>query len=411
MKRMLFLTVFASLLTACTSPAVTPELPPTATSDVSTASSAPTVGGTTAAATIASPPSTASGFPDPGSYKWNPIASGLYSPTDIQFPDDGSGRMFVLQQTGQILVFQAGQATGATFLDISSKIGNPGNEQGLLGMAFHPSFNEQPYFYINYTDTKGNTVIARYTASGNRADQGSEKRLIYLPQPFPNHNGGVLTFGPDGYLYAGLGDGGSAGDPFGNGQNTSVLLGKILRVDVDHGDPYSIPSGNPFNNEVWEYGLRNPWRISFDKANHDLFIGDVGQDTWEEVDYVADDQGGLDFGWNYREASHIFKGSPPATLKLTYPVAEYSHASGRCSVTGGYVYRGSMPEWQGIYLFADYCSGEIWGMGRTSDPAAKTGWISQVLFSTGGSITTFGQDSAGEIYYADRGGTVYKLQK
>jgi glucose/arabinose dehydrogenase len=275
----------------------------------------------------------------------------------------------------------------------------------------HPEFKKNPYFYVNYTDLKGNTVIARFQAAGDSALPSSQKILLHIDQPFPNHNGGVLTFGPDGYLYAGLGDGGSAGDPFGNGQNTTVLLGKILRIDVDHGDPYSLPAGNPFGNEIWEYGLRNPWRISFDKANGDLYIADVGQDTWEEVDYVAGNKGGLNFGWSYREASHVFHGELPATLKLTYPVAEYSHALGRCSVTGGYVYRGSMREWQGIYLFGDYCSGEIWGMQRSSDPAAKAGWVAQVLFQTGNNITTFGQDPAGEIYYAGRAGTIYMLQK
>jgi glucose/arabinose dehydrogenase len=195
-------------------------------------------------------------------------------------------------------------------------------------------------------------------------------------------------------------------DPFDNGQNTDVAR-KVPRLD--DGAP-SIPSDNPFGSEI-RYGLRNPWRMSFDRPTGDLFIADVGQDVWEEVDVVSKGVGGLNLGWAYREGSHRFRGTPPATLQLTYPVAEYDHASGGCSITGGYVYRGSMPEWNGIYLYGDYCSGKIWGMMRTSDPSSKTGWIAQLLYQTDSNITTFGQDPSGEIYYADRGGTIFKLQK
>lgn len=415
MKRILFLLVTMILLVGC-GPLGTASAPPTlSTAAIETPPGpAPSTGTLSPTATIVSTASNvgnAAAFPNPSMYKWTPVVSGLQSPTDIQFPDDGSGRMFVLQQPGRIALIRDGQIAQTAFLDIKSEVGSGGNEQGLLGLAFHPKFNDNPYFYINYTDTNGNTVIARFQADGDAANRASQKDLLHVDQPFPNHNGGALAFGPDGYLYAGLGDGGSADDPFGNGQNKDVLLGKILRVDVDHGDPYSIPADNPFGSEIWDLGLRNPWRFSFDKVSGDLYIGDVGQDTWEEVDVVGAGQGGLDFGWNYREASHIFKGSPPASLKLTYPVDEYSHASGRCSITGGFVYRGSLPEWQGIYFYGDYCSGEIWGMMRTSDPSSKTGWVSQVLFKTGGHITTFGQAPSGEIYYADRTGTIYKLQK
>ena len=416
MKRILFLLVMTLALTACGSSAATPApvtLPvpasatvPAATAPAVTGSPAPTISPT------AGNTGNSTAFPDPAAYKWVPIASGLALPTDIQFPDDNSGRMFVLEQAGRILIVRNGQPAAASFLDIQSKVGSAGDEQGLLGMALHPDFRNNPYFYVNYTDTQGNTVIARFQAGDDAADPVTEKDLVHVAQPFPNHNGGVLVFGPDGYLYAGLGDGGSQGDPYGNGQNTNVLLGKILRIDVDHGDPYTIPAGNPFGSEIWEYGLRNPWRISFDKANHDLYIADVGQDTWEEVDYVANDQGGLNFGWNYREGLHRYSlANPPASLQLIDPVAEYSHVSGRCSITGGYVYRGSMPEWQGIYFYGDYCSGEIWGMLRASDPSSKTGWSSQLLYQTGTNITTFGQDPSGEIYFADRAGTIYKLQK
>jgi glucose/arabinose dehydrogenase len=226
-----------------------------------------------------------------------------------------------------------------------------------------------------------------------------------------------MLFGPDGNLYMGLGDGGAGGDPLGNGQNTNTLLGKLLRVNVDHGDPYSIPSGNPFASgggkpEVWAYGLRNPWRVSFDRATSDLYIADVGQDKWEEVDFLpAGSPGGTDFGWNYREGLHPYSLiTPPSATQLVDPVAEYSHAEGGCSITGGYVYRGAMPEWQGIYLYGDYCSGIVWGL-LHSGTAPNLTWQSKLLFQTQANITTFGQDPSGEIYFADRGGTIYELRK
>jgi len=228
---------------------------------------------------------------------------------------------------------------------------------------------------------------------------------LVIKQPYKNHNGGALAFGPDGYLYAGLGDGGSAGDPNKNGQNTTVLLGKILRLDVSNGDKYSIPSDNPFGNEVWAYGLRNPWRISFDRATGDLWIGDVGQDKWEEIDYLsAGSQGGANFGWSIMEGNHNYDGEPQSGMLL--PVAEYSHAEGGCSVTGGYVYRGIMPEWDGIYLYGDYCSGKVWAL-ILSDGQ----WQSQVMFETGVTITSFGQDESGEIYLASDNGNIYHLTK
>ncbi len=352
------------------------------------------------------PAQNAGAFPNPNAYKWTPVATGFIEPTDVQFPDDGSGRMFVVEQPGSIRLVKNGQVAATPFLDIRSKVGSAGSEQGLLGLAFHPDFAHTPFFYVNYTDNSGNTVIARFTANGDTADVASEKVVMHIDQPFPNHNGGVLAFGPDGYLYAGLGDGGSEGDPLNNGQNTAVLLAKILRIDVDHGDPYGLPPGSPFGNEVWEYGLRNPWRPSFDRANGDLYIGDVGQDAWEEVDYVPRDQGGLNFGWSYREGMHRYKGNPPAGASLVEPVAEYSHVPNRCAITGGYVYRGSVPEWQGIYFYADFCSGEMWGLRQSGN-----GWTSQLLYDTGSNITTFGQDQAGELYYASRDGTVYKFGK
>jgi glucose/arabinose dehydrogenase len=275
---------------------------------------------------------------------------------------------------------------------------------GLLGLSFHPDYDQNGYFYVNYTGEGGNTRISRFHASGNLADSNSENVLLLVEQPFPNHNGGALTFGPDGYLYAGLGDGGSAGDPHKNGQNKEVLLGKILRIDVNNGDTYSIPSDNPFGNEVWAYGLRNPWRISFDRATGDLWIGDVGQNQWEEIDYLpAGSQGGANFGWSIMEGNHGYDGEAQPGLLL--PVAEYGHNIGGCSVTGGYVYRGAtMPEWNGVYFYGDYCSGKVSGL-ILSDGQ----WQSQVLFEAGVTITTFGQDESGEIYLASDNGNVYHL--
>jgi glucose/arabinose dehydrogenase len=351
-------------------------------------------------------------FPDPSAYRWMPVISGMASPVDIQFPDDGSGRMFIIEQDGRIRIIENGGMLDPPFLDIISKVDSQGNEQGLLGLAFHPNFKQNPYFYVNYIDLNGNTVIARFTADGNLADPASEKDLLHLQQPFTNHNGGQMVFGPDGYLYLGLGDGGSQGDPHQNGQNKNVWLGKILRIDVDHGDPYAIPSDNPFANgggkpEVWEYGLRNPWRFSFDKPGGDLYIGDVGQDTWEEVDVVPANAGGLNLGWNHYEGMHPYPpGQTPLSGNFTFPVVEYSHAVGGCAIIGGHVYRGSLPEWQGVYLYADECSGFIWGLIHVNGK-----WQSQLLFRTGATITTFGQDPSGEIYFADRRGTIYRLGK
>ncbi len=363
-------------------------------------------------ATLTFTPTPLSTFPDSTAYQWIPVVPGLNSPVDIQFPDDGSGRMFIVEQAGRIRVAENGQLNETPFLNINNEVGSAGNEQGLLGLAFHPNFKDNPYFYVNYTDNNGNTVIARFQANGNTADPNSEKILLQVDQPFANHNGGEITFGPDGYLYIGLGDGGSQGDPNGNGQNTDVLLGKILRLDVDHGEPYTIPNDNPFINgggrpEVWAYGFRNPWRFSFDKLNNDLYIADVGQNTWEEIDHVPAGQGGgLNFGWNYYEGLHPYAGEPPAGVNITMPVVEYSHAEGGCAVTGGYVYRGSMSEWNGIYLYGDFCTGIIWGLINSNG-----GWQHQVLFDSSALITTFGQDPSGEIYLADRRGTIYRLGK
>jgi glucose/arabinose dehydrogenase len=406
MRRLLFLIMFS--VAACNgvdtpaSPPSTPtvvsltqtSLPPTTISDTPGASQIPPT---------ATPASTTT-FPDPHAYTWQQLPiSGLTRPVDLQ--PDGSGRLCVIEKAGRIRIIENDQLIETPFLDISDRVGSNGNEQGLLGLAFHPQYAQNGRFFVNYTDNNGDTVLARFQVSGdpNVADPNSEVKILGVDQPFANHNGGVLAFGPDGYLYAGLGDGGSQGDPFGNAQNTSVVLGKILRLDVDSAEPYAIPSDNPFGNEVWVYGLRNPWRFSFDTLTHDLYIGDVGQNTWEEIDFLpAGSPGGTNFGWNFREGAHDYKGGGPAGL--VDPVAEYSHTEGGCSVTGGYVYRGSMPEWNGIYLYADYCTGLIWGLIHSDN-----GWQSQLLFDLDVTITSFGQDTSGELYLLSDNGGVFRL--
>jgi glucose/arabinose dehydrogenase len=361
----------------------------------------------TPAASQTAPTATSAGttsFPDPSAYTWQPLpVSGLVRPLDLQ--PDGSGRLFVIEKVGRIRIIENDQLIETPFLDISDRVGSNGNEQGLLGLAFHPQYAQNGRFFVNYTDNNGDTVLARFQVSSdpNVADPNSEVKILGVDQPFANHNGGVLAFGPDGYLYAGLGDGGSQGDPFGNAQNTKALLGKILRLDVDSTEPYAVPSDNPFGNEVWAYGLRNPWRFSFDKLTHDLYIGDVGQNTWEEIDFLpAGSPGGTNFGWNFREGAHDYKGGGSAGL--VEPVAEYSHTEGGCSVTGGYVYRGAMPEWNGIYLYADYCTGLIWGLIHS-----ENGWQKQQLFDLDVTITSFGQDASGELYLLSDNGGVFRF--
>ncbi len=395
----------ATSVPSATSPApspvpVTQTLPPPPTDTVIPPTETPVPTST---------PSEATSFPNADAFQWMPVASGFLRPVDIQNAGDGSGRLFIVEQAGRILVYQNGRVSPTPFLNIIDEVGSSGNEQGLLGLAFHPQYMQNGFFYVNYTDRNGNTVIARFQVSSdpNVADPASETALLHVEQPYENHNGGVLAFGPDGYLYAGLGDGGSGGDPQGNGQNTGVLLGKILRLDANSGDPYAVPADNPFGNEVWAYGLRNPWRFSFDRATGEFWIGDVGQGAWEEIDYLpAGSPGGANFGWNYMEGNHEYEGSVPQGL--TPPVAEYSHSEGGCSVTGGYVYRGAeLPEWQGIYLYGDYCSGIIWGLIRSGG-----GWQSQVLFSqTGMNISSFGVDEAGELYIADLQGSILRLTR
>jgi uncharacterized protein (TIGR03437 family) len=340
---------------------------------------------------------------------------GLASPVDIQHAGDASNRLFVVEQRGRIRIVKNGALVPAPFLDIVSRIrcANSGcGEQGLLGLAFPPGFATKKYFYVNYTDLLGDTVIARYRVTENPdlADPASGTVILTIDQPYDNHNGGGLAFGPDGYLYIGMGDGGSGGDPQNHAQNPNSLLGKMLRIDVENtgGAPYRIPADNPFaqsagyRGEIWALGLRNPWRYSFDRQTGDLYIGDVGQSSWEEVSFQpASSRGGENYGWRRMEGAHCFNPASGCPQEgLTLPVVEYSQSAGDCSVTGGYVYRGArFPNLQGTYIYGDYCSGRIWGLTRD-----QSGWRNSLLLDSTINITAFGQDEAGNLFVTDHGG-------
>lgn len=354
-------------------------------------------------------------FPVPGNYQWLQIAGNLLRPIGLANAGDGLGRLFIIEQAGVIRVLQDGDLLPVPFLDISDQVDCCG-ERGLLGLAFHPEYARNGEFFVHYSDLNGDTVLARFQVDlaerPDQADPDSQVIILRVAQPYGNHNGGTVAFGLDGYLYLGLGDGGSGGDPLGNAQNLDSLLGKLLRLDVDSGDPYAIPPDNPYAQgggapEIWASGLRNPWRFSFDRLTGDLFIGDVGQSSWEEIDFLpAGGPGGANFGWNYREGAHPFStSSPPGELLLTDPVAEYGRDQG-ITVIGGVVYRGGqLPEWEGIYLYGDYGSGFIWGLFQGADGS----WRNAVLFETGSSITSFGQDENGEVYYVDLAGNLFRL--
>ncbi len=359
----------------------------------------------------------AASFPDPTGYQWSLVVNGLTRPVDIVSAFDNTGLIYVVEQVGVIRILKDGKLLPEPFLDIRDRVGSRGNEQGLLGIAFHPQYYKNRLFYVDYTNLTGDTVIARFATipDSTKADPLSESIILTIHQPFANHNGGNLIFGPDGYLWIGMGDGGSQGDPKNNGQSSQTLLAKLLRIDVDHGDPYSIPADNPYADggglpEIWAIGLRNPWRFSFDKLTGDLYIGDVGQDLWEEIDYLpyGFKSTPVNFGWSRREGTHPYMDPAGAdTAGLTDPVFDYGSDKG-CSVTGGFVYRGEkLPEFQGVYLFGDYCSGIIMGLIRKD---AST-WESKVLFNTPYKISSFGEDYNGDIYLLDLNGGVYRLEK
>ena len=398
------------VLAACSSPTGTPS-PEASPSAPGPASPSP--------ATSAASSPTPSVAPLEG-IRLDPVVTGLSSPIGLTNPGDGSGRLIVNEQGGRIRVVNPdGTLRPADFVDLSDRL-IAGGERGLLGVAFHPDFAANGRLFVHYSRAgDGATVISELSASADRgsASASSERILFTLSQPFANHNGGQIAFGPDGYLYVALGDGGSGGDPQGNGQNRETLLGKILRIDVDAPPApdrgYAIPPTNPYAAsgvapgaglpEIWAYGLRNPWRFSFDRSSGDLYIGDVGQNAWEEVDrQPASSRGGENYGWNLFEATHCL--SDCGSTSAIPPIAEYSHDGG-CSVTGGYVYRGTQqPMLLGTYLFSDYCSGTIWTL------PASDGVAPRPLADTDLQVSSFGEGEDGELYLLDLGGgTVYHV--
>jgi glucose/arabinose dehydrogenase len=352
--------------------------------------------------------------PTPPGIALVPAATGFAAPVHVTHAGDGSGRIFVVEREGRIRIVRNGAVEPTPFLDISARVSILG-EGGLLSIAFPPGFSGKRYFYAYYTSTPETITVSRFHVfAGNPdlADPESEKVIIAIGHPtFQNHYGGQVAFGPDGFLYIGPGDGGGGGDPDGNGQNRAALLGKILRIDVESGAlTYNIPATNPFVNdpsarpEVWAFGLRNPWRFSFDSATGDLFIGDVGQNLFEEINrQPGSSAGGENYGWNIMEGLHCFGSDACDQTGLTLPVAEYDHTLG-CSVTGGHVYRGtSFPSMFGYYFYADFCSGRIWGLNTVTGQ-------STVLLDTDFNIVTFGTDEAGNLYAADiTGGVVYEV--
>jgi glucose/arabinose dehydrogenase len=344
-----------------------------------------------------------------------PVASGFSRPTLVTNAGDGSNRLFVLEKPGRIRIIEGGSTLPTPFLDIRSLIRSTGNEQGLLGLAFHPDFAANGRFFVAYTATDAKNTVAEYQVTqggSDAADPSTGTVLFAQADQYPNHNGGMLAFGADGYLYISMGDGGSGGDPDGNGQNLGSLLGKLLRIDVDSGAPYGIPPGNPFTAdgqrpEIWSYGLRNPWRFSFDRETGDIWIADVGQGKYEEIDFeAAGSKGGANYGWNVMEGAHCYA---PADCKqdgYEKPVFEYTHDEG-CSVTGGYVYRGKdIAGLAGAYLFTDYCSGKLWATTRTAGGGFDTKRAGQLPDD----VSAFGEDEAGELYVAvDSEGAIYKV--
>ena len=348
------------------------------------------------------------------------VAAGLDFPLYLATAPGDNSRLFIVEKGGLIRIIKNGTLLGIPFLDILNLV-STGSEQGLLGLAFDPNYIANGRFYASYTDTAGDSRIVRYLVSGNPdvAQPAPDRVLLTIDQPFANHNGGDIVFGPDGYLYIGMGDGGSGNDPQGNGQDLTDLLGSLLRIDVRPQGDYTVPGDNPFISqpaarpELWDFGLRNPWRFSFDRETGDLYIADVGQNAREEINVAPAAQGGgkgLNYGWNIMEGTLCTPEVNPDCSKtgLTLPVLDYDHSSGNCSVTGGYVYRGSaIPEIRGTYFYADYCAGWVksfvYRNGAATDPKD---WES---LRPGGNITSFGEDGQGELYILTSQGGVYRI--
>lgn len=341
-----------------------------------------------------------------------PVANNLSRPLFLTYSPDDTGRLFIVEQGGTIRILQEGRLQAEPFLDVTNLVSCCG-ERGLLGLAFHPNFRQNNQFFINYTNRQGSTVVARYRANGNRADAASALILLTIEQPYANHNGGMIAFGPDNMLYIGMGDGGSGGDPINAGQRLDTLLGKILRIDANRSEgnrAYAIPGDNPSlggrRSEIWSYGWRNPWRFSFDRQTGDMWIADVGQNAVEEVHFQpASSKGGENYGWRIMEGDRCFNPRENCNREnLVLPVLTYTHDQGR-SITGGYRYRGSaMPAFRGTYFYADYVSGRIWAATPQGDR-----WQSREILRTDLNISSFGEDATGELYVIDHRGTVYRM--
>ncbi len=348
----------------------------------------------------------------PASVRLEQLVDGLDEPLYLTQAGNGTSVLYIVEQAGKVLTYDTGTLNETPFLDIVDRVNSSGNEQGLLSIVFSSNYESDGFFFANYTAKNGDSVTSRFSANEDRqtADADSELVLLTIEDPYGNHNGGLLKFGPDGMLYLGMGDGGSAGDPQNNAQDTQSLLGKMLRIDVSkasEAEPYTIPSDNPnFGDdakpELWAVGLRNPWRYSFDRETGDLYIADVGQNAYEEVNFQPAGAGGLNYGWKLREGLEEYSGDKQP--QFTDPVVEYPHADG-CSVTGGYVYRGkAIPGLTGTYLYGDYCQGTIWKLTPNGDS-----WNNEELLKDNLRISSFGEDDSGELYVLDHSGAVYKI--
>lgn len=394
--------VVAMLALACTAGRPDPGASPT---------SAPPTGASTASPVA---PATTPADAPPANAELSPVQLERY--TSLAFPmmtglhQMPDGRWLVLEQQGRIMTFREGDSQATVFLDLRDRV-TSGGEEGLLGLALAPDFATSGVFFVDYSAANPRrSVLSSFTSSGAEADRASERIILEVAQPFANHNGGQLAFGPDGFLYYGLGDGGSGGDPQGHGQNKDTLLGSLLRIDVRDRTRYVVPPDNPLvgqagRPEIWAYGLRNPWRFSFDTATGALWLADVGQNSWEEVNLIT--KGG-NYGWNIMEGAHCFRGASCDQAGLVLPIFEYARSGGDCSVTGGFVYRGSqVPALRGAYVYGDYCSGSVWAL-RSS--AGVAGAHAEIAMS-GTRIGSFAQDRAGEVYVLEHAtqGRIFRI--